>query len=190
MAAHDGPEATVRLLIEAGGEELLLLTETDGYTAMHTAALEGRVEVVRLLIETRGGPRLLFLTDMNGDSPLHVAACNGHVDVSRLLVERGGKRLLTAKDINGHTAEDVATVALAGMLRRARVAKAGSDVWGQARPRVSAEVEALAAARAAAAMAELLAEEAKPGGAAGSAGGSGGGGPARGHKGKSGSGKK
>ena len=79
---------------------------------------------------------------------------------------------------------------LAGMLRRARVAKAGSDVWGQAKPCVSAEVEALAATRAAAAMAKLLAEEAKPGGAAGSAGGGGGGGPARGRKGKHGSGKK
>ena len=79
--------------------------------------------------------------------------------------------------------------ALAGMLRRARVAKAGSDVWGQARPRVSAEVEALAAARAAAAMAELLAEEGNLGGATGLANGGGGGGPARGCKGN-GSGKK
>ena len=142
------------------------------------------------------GDRRFFLTCENGISlsPLHAAASYGRVDVSRLLVERGGKRLLAAKAINGGTAEDLATRcghgALAGMLRRARVAKAGSDVWGQARTRVSAEEEALAAARAAAAMAELLAEEAKPGGAAGSAGGSGGGGAARGRKGKGGSGKK
>ena len=111
--------------------------------------------------------------------------------MSRLLVKRGGKRLLAAKAVKGYTAEEVATRrghgALAGMLRRARVAKAGSDVWGQARPFVSAEVEALAAARAAAAMAELLAEEAKPGGAAGSAGG---GMAARGRKGKGRSGKR
>ena len=107
----------------------------------------------------------------------------------RLLVERGGKRLIAAKNHFGDTAEDVATLcrhgALAGMLRRARVAKAGSDVWG-----VSAEEEALAAARAVAAMAELLAEEAQPRGAAGSAGGGGCGWPARGRKGKGGSGKK
>ena len=45
--------------------------------------------------------------------------------------------------------------------------KAGSDVWGQAVLRVSAEVEALAAERADAVMAELLEEEAKPGGVAG-----------------------
>ena len=51
--------------------------------------------------------------------------------------------------------------------RLARVAKAGSDVWGQAVLRVLAEVEALAAERADAVMAELLAEEAKPGGVAG-----------------------
>ena len=66
------------------------------------------------------------------------------------------------------------------------MAKAGSDVWGQARPCVSAAVEA----RAAAAMAQLLAEEAKLRGVAGSAGGSGGGGAARGRKGRGGSGKK
>ena len=149
---------------------------------------------MRLLIGA-GGQRLLFLTEKEkGFSPPHAAAFCGHVDVSRLLVERGGKRLLAAKASHGETAADVATRrghgALAGILRRARVAKARSDVWGQARPFVSEEVKALAAARAAAAMAELLAEEANPGGAAGSAGGGGGGGAARGRKGKVGSGKK
>ena len=75
-------------------------------------------------------------------------------------------------------------------LLQSRVAKAGSYVWEQARPCVLVEEEALAAARAAAVMAELLAEEAKPGGAAGSACGGSGGGPARGCKGRGGSGKK
>ena len=120
------------------------------------------MDVVRLLIGV-GGQRLLSLTSQIGFSPLHLAAGRRHIDMSRLLVDRGGKRLLAAKTNNGETAEDVAMrlglVALAGMLRRARVAKAGSDVWGKARPRMSAEVEALASARAAAAMAELLEEE-------------------------------
>ena len=70
------------------------------------------------------------------------------------------------------------------------MAKAGSDMLGQARPCVSAEVEALAAARVDAAMDELLEEEARPGGAAGSTGGSGGGGAVRGRKGKGGFGEK
>ena len=145
------------------------------------------MEVVQLLIGA-GGQRLRFLTYNDGYSPLHIAASRGHLDVSRLLVES----LLAAKTNNCVTAEDVAMQdghgALAGMLRGARVAKAGSDVRGQAaaRPRVSAEVEELAEARAEAAMAELVAEEAKPQGAAGSAGGSGGGGAARGRKGRSG----
>ena len=54
---------------------------------------------------------------------------------------------------------------------------------------MSAEAEALAAARAEAAMAELLAEEAKPGDAVGSACCNGSGGAARGRKGKGRSGK-
>ena len=192
IAARLGHEAIVRLLIEAGGEDLLFVPITNG-TALHNAAAGGHVEVLRLLIRA-GGQKLLFLTDKDGWSPLHFAALIGHVDVSRLLVEKGGKRLLAEKNIDGLTAEDVAKRrghgALAGMLRRARVAKAGSGVWGQARPCVSVEVEALAVARADAAMAELLAEEGKPGGAAVSAGGGNGGGAARGRKGKGGSGKK
>ena len=138
-----------------------------GDTALHQTAANGHVEVALLLIGS-GGQRLLFLPHKYGCTPLHSAAADGHVDVSRLLVERGGKRLLAAKTTRGETAEDAAKReghwALAGMLRRAREAKAGSDVWGQARPCVSAEEEALAAARAlsaaraAAAMAELLAE--------------------------------
>ena len=151
------------------------------------------MEVARLLIGA-GGQRLLFLANENGFIPLHAAAGSGHVEVLRLLVERGGKRLLAAKANNGETAEGTATRCghgvLAGMLRRARVAMPGSDLWGQARPCVSAEMEALAGARAAAAMAELLAEEAKPRGAAGSAGGSCDGGGARGCKGRDGFGKK
>ena len=70
------------------------------------------------------------------------------------------------------------------MLQWVCMAKARSDIWGQARPCVSGEVEALTAAKAEVAMAELLVEEAKPGGAAGSAGGSSGKGPAMGCKGK------
>ena len=160
-------------------------TDNKGSSPLHYTALEGHVEVARLLFET-GGQRLLFRTDKSGFSPLHTAAFFGSVDLSRLLVERGGKRLLAAKNIDGETAEDVATRrghgALAGMLRRARVAKAGSGVWGQARACVSEEEAALAAERADAAMAALLAEEARPGSAGGMA--------ARGRKGKSGSGKK
>ena len=145
------------------------------------------VAALQLLIGA-GGQRLLFLTAEDGSSPLHAATMFRQVDVSRLLVERGWKRLLAAKANQGNTAEDTTTQyrhwALAGMQWLARVAKARLNVWGQVRPCVLAEVEALAAARAAAAMAELLAEEAKQGGASGLACGSGGGGAARGRKGR------
>ena len=97
-------------------------------SALYYAVSNSHVEVARLLVGA-GGQKLLFLTDETGASPLRWL-------VSRLLVERGCKRLLAAKTINSQTAEDVAMRfrhgALAGMLQRARVAKAGSDVWGQA----------------------------------------------------------
>ena len=137
LTALNGHEATVLLLIETGGKDLLFVTATDGGTVLHQAASNGHLEVARLLIEA-GGQRLLFLTDEDSVSPLHYAACYGHVDVLRMLIERGCTRLLASKTNRGETAEDITMrcgqVALAGMLRRPRVAKAGSDVWGQGRP--------------------------------------------------------
>ena len=79
--------------------------------------------------------------------PLHFAASN--VEAARL---EGWQE---AASCQGETAEDLATRhghwALAGMLLLARMAKAWWDVWGQTKPHVLAEVEALVAARVAAA---------------------------------------
>ena len=68
-------------------------------------------------------------------SYLIVRCYYGHINMLRLFVERGCQRLIAAKDNQGETVENVATrfghEALAGMLRQARVAKAGLDVWGR-----------------------------------------------------------
>jgi ankyrin repeat protein len=59
----------------------------DQWTALHFAANEGRIEVVRELVK---------ITDIEIDSyssimraPLHLAAIRGHVNILRLLIESG-----------------------------------------------------------------------------------------------------
>ena len=74
------------LLIETGGEELLLFTDDHSTTVLHQAVMQGQVEVVQLLIGA-GRQRLLFLTDKNCHTPLHTATCLGHINLSRLLVK-------------------------------------------------------------------------------------------------------
>ena len=109
-----------------------MITATQGLSALHRhqTVLQGRVEVVRLLIGA-GGQRLLFLTDKHGFSPLlyegrQVAArCK---DQQRL---HGGGRRHAARTrcAGGHAA--------AGARGQGRVGRvgAGEALWGRWRRR-------------------------------------------------------
>ena len=66
-----------KLLVEAGGRELLMLTTDDGISCLIIAAGEGHLEVAKLLVEA-GGRELLMLTAINGWSCLCSAAEQGH----------------------------------------------------------------------------------------------------------------
>jgi len=49
-----------KLLVEAGGRELLMLTTDDGISCLHLSAEKGHLEVAKLLSEA-GGRELLML---------------------------------------------------------------------------------------------------------------------------------
>ena len=86
MAAEAGHVEVTNLLVEAGGRELLMLTNNHGYGAescLHLAAGYGQVQVAKKLVEA-GGRELLMLTTNDGYSCLN--ALNGHVEVVTLLV--------------------------------------------------------------------------------------------------------
>ena len=57
-------------------------------TPLHTASLNGRTPIVKLLIDSGA---LVNITDKIGFTPLHFAAQEGHLDIARLLVNSGAR---------------------------------------------------------------------------------------------------
>ncbi len=58
--------------------------DSDGWTPLHSAALRGHVEIVRLLCD-RGAD--VEARDNGGRRPLHYAAFHGHISVVKELIE-------------------------------------------------------------------------------------------------------
>ncbi len=90
-----------KLLLEHGAD--LNAKNEGGWTPLHLAALNGRVDIVASLLEHGADPNV---QDKFGRTPLHLAALNGHVDVVRLLLEHGADP--TVKNKDGDTPLDIA----------------------------------------------------------------------------------
>jgi len=67
-----------------GGRYVAMVTDHHGSGALQVAALLGRAEVARAVMEV-GGRELAMLTTNSGDSAVLVAARQGHVEVVRAL---------------------------------------------------------------------------------------------------------
>jgi len=65
----------VKVLLEAGGRELLMLTTDDGTSCLWISAANGHLEVVKALLEA-GGRELAM---GNRTSCLLISAQNGHL---------------------------------------------------------------------------------------------------------------
>lgn len=75
----------IKLLITAGSK-LNIQDDASGFTPLHCAAINGKKEVVELLI-SRGAD--LNLKDRNGRTPLKAAAERGHTEIDKLLRRHG-----------------------------------------------------------------------------------------------------
>eukprot|EP00959_Pyramimonas_sp_CCMP1952_P240120 5017888-Pyramimonas_sp.AAC.1 len=70
IAAAQGHEEVVRLLVELGGDTRNGVT-AEAVTPLHRAAGAGHANVVRLLVELGGDPRA---QTAEGSTPMHAAA--------------------------------------------------------------------------------------------------------------------
>eukprot|EP01134_Creolimax_fragrantissima_P007166 CFRG7166T1 len=71
-----------------------------GNTALHTAAANGSIEIVKFLLE-HCTVENINMGNESKNTPLHWAAINGHIEVVKALVEAGGDPDL--KNESGHS---------------------------------------------------------------------------------------
>ncbi|XP_014604190.1 PREDICTED: ankyrin repeat and SAM domain-containing protein 1A isoform X2 [Polistes canadensis] len=79
-AKRSGPLASLRRGPGAN------VQDASGYTALHHAALNGRREIVKLLLQYEASTNVV---DAKGSSPLHLAAWKGDTEIVRLILRQG-----------------------------------------------------------------------------------------------------
>jgi ankyrin repeat protein len=92
-AAEKGDEARLAIvllcrdqILREKGVDILLVQKSEGYTALHVAALEGHANLVQLLLEQGMD---VDLENEYGQTSLHIAADFGEVEVAQLLLDHG-----------------------------------------------------------------------------------------------------
>ncbi|KAK3442190.1 hypothetical protein EUGRSUZ_B02414 [Eucalyptus grandis] len=78
-----------------------MTVDTSNTTALHTAATQGHIDLVNVLLEAGSG--LATIAKSNGKTALHSAARNGHLEVVKLLLDREPS-IVTRVDKKGQTA--------------------------------------------------------------------------------------
>lgn len=102
LAATNGHDAVVRLLLKEANVQSLLTKDENRSTALHWAAKEGHDTIVQLLLEY--GANIAAKNEL-GWTALSIAASNGHDAAVRLLLKHGANvRPLLTKDENRPTA--------------------------------------------------------------------------------------
>ncbi|KAL6644836.1 hypothetical protein ACP70R_016444 [Stipagrostis hirtigluma subsp. patula] len=101
VAAEYGYVALVAEMIKYHDVATAGIKARSGYDALHIAAKQGDVDVVRELLQAL--PELSMTVDSSNTTALNTAATQGHMDVVRLLLSVDGSLALIARS-NGKTA--------------------------------------------------------------------------------------
>ncbi|RLN42323.1 ankyrin repeat-containing protein [Panicum miliaceum] len=101
VAAEYGYVALVAEMIKYHDVATASIKARSGYDALHIAAKQGDVDVVRELLQAL--PQLSMTVDASNTTALNTAATQGHMDVVRLLLQVDGSLALIARS-NGKTA--------------------------------------------------------------------------------------
>ena len=103
--------------------KLMLCKDRGQRTPLHTACLNGHVEVVRIYAQSRmllqaTDANVLEVTDDGGNTPLHLACVGGNIDVVQVMVDSGAS--ITAANSRGeapiHTASQYNSVEIVQLL--------------------------------------------------------------------------
>ncbi|MCJ1387554.1 hypothetical protein MMC18_000397 [Xylographa bjoerkii] len=121
LAVRVGSTSVVRVLLSNGAD--VNQQNDDGWTALHEAAKEGHVELVRQLIEEHNAD--LGLRLINGSLPLHLAAQHGQHSCVAVLLQKGIDVNTTNND--GRTALHTAIDHKQGVVVRTLL-DAGADI--------------------------------------------------------------
>ena len=87
-AAQAGDLSQCETLLTRGANVNYVNSEQYYLTPLHTASLNGRTEVCRILLEKSAD---IECKNKIGSSPLHLASQEGHLDTARLLVTLGAR---------------------------------------------------------------------------------------------------
>uniref|UniRef100_M8BNU6 Uncharacterized protein n=1 Tax=Aegilops tauschii TaxID=37682 RepID=M8BNU6_AEGTA len=101
VAAEYGYVALVNEMVKYHDVATAGIKARSGYDALHIAAKQGDVEVVKELLQAL--PELAMTVDASNTTALNTAATQGHMEVVRLLLEVDGTLALIARS-NGKTA--------------------------------------------------------------------------------------
>lgn len=88
--------------------------DQDGWTAFHEAVSTGNSSITLAFLRRGACPDLQ--DGVNQDSALHIAAMDGQTKIVQILLDNGAN--ISLKNIEGKTAEDVASSACKELLQR------------------------------------------------------------------------
>lgn len=84
LCASSGVKASLAMLIDHGGDDLINIQDKGGNTALHHATFHGRLDCVRLLLETAAD---VCIRNFEGLTPYNIASAQGHHQIGLLLLE-------------------------------------------------------------------------------------------------------